>query len=230
MAINRDLTALALLAQQSPKLRTLRMRFRHPPSDGPRRSGDYLTFSTMQEFLSMENLSVLVLDTSVGFFASGEEKAGDHVCTAVNALLGSLRTLHVRMPSICPDILSLVDAKESLRLSTVAINLCSPLDVPGITSLSHSKRCGSQEGGVPQLKADLVVQAEALAARMSSPKTVRILTHLLLKFETQSFDVLTGKTMRLVDGAAWDEDGQIIEDSSDAESEIPDDESSSSFD
>jgi len=70
-------------------------------------------------------------------------------------------------------------------------------------------------------------QAEALAARMASPKTVRILTHSYPNFRRQSLDVLTGKTMILEGDVAWDEDGETVEEySGRPESDFSDDDSS----
>jgi hypothetical protein len=108
-------------------------------------------------------------------------------------------------------------------LSEVVINLSLAENiVPGVTAAAHLKRCGSSQdgGGLPQLKADLCKQAEALAAtQMASPKVVRILTHSLPQFETRSLDVLTGKTMTLEDGSAWDEDGKTVEEETSETSE-----------
>lgn len=55
---------------------------------------------------------------------------------------------------------------------------------------------------------------------MAFPKVMRILTHSLPQFETNTLDVLTGKTMILEDGSAWDEDGNTVEEGWESESEI----------
>jgi hypothetical protein len=128
------------------------------------------------------------------------------------------------MRSICPDVLKPQDPNEKLHLSVVVINLSLTTNLPGITSAAHSKRCGSGARGLLQLKADIQEQAEALATRMASPKLMRILTHSLPQFETQSLDVLTGKTMILDDDMAWDEDGKTVKEDSEPESELLDDE------
>ena len=82
----------------------------------------------------------------------------------------------------------------------MVVNLSLMVNLPGVTAETHPDRCGSRTGGFPRLKADMQEQAEALATRMASAKTVRVLTHSLSQFETQSFDVLTGKTVALEDG------------------------------
>jgi len=81
---------------------------------------------------------------------------------------------------------------------------------------------GGGGGGLLQLKTNLYGQAEALATQMvSAPKVMRILTHSLPRFETCSLDVLSGKTVILEDGSAWDEDGKAVEEEgSEIESEI----------
>ncbi|KAI0803623.1 hypothetical protein GGR55DRAFT_662388 [Xylaria sp. FL0064] len=222
--LDDDLTQLSILARQSRKLRTLRIRACSAPSPEALDSSEvYLSLSTIQGFLSVANLSVLVLDLPA-YFPNSSMK-GLHICPAVGALLPTLHTLHVRMHTICPDVLRPGISGSNLHLSIVAVSLSLITNQPGITSAAHSKRCGSLAGGLLQLKADLQEQAEALVSRMVAPKTIRLLTHSLPLFEIQSLDVLTGKTMVLNDDADWDEDGKtIIMEDSEPESDIPDDE------
>ncbi|KAF5122533.1 hypothetical protein E5D57_013015 [Metarhizium anisopliae] len=224
--LGKDLTQFTMTAQKSHRLRTLRIRawgyLSPPPLDS---SDDYLPLPAMQALLSMENLCVLVLDSSVSILApSGEQGDNHHICPAIGTLLRTLRTLHVRMRSICPDVLKPQDPNESLHLSEVVVNLSLTTNLPGITSAAHSKRCSFQEGGLLQLKADIQEQAEDLATKMASPKVVRILTHTLPQFETQSLDVLTGRTMILDDDMAWGENGKTVEEDSGSESELLDEE------
>ncbi|KAF4435311.1 hypothetical protein FALBO_17460, partial [Fusarium albosuccineum] len=103
--LDNDLTQLATIVQQSRRLRILRIRAWNSPSPDPLdRPQDYLSVPTMQALLSVENLSVLALNLSVGFRDSSGEN-GSHICPAIGALLRTLRTLHLRMHSICPDVL-----------------------------------------------------------------------------------------------------------------------------
>ncbi|PNP61279.1 hypothetical protein FNYG_13965 [Fusarium nygamai] len=136
---------------------------------------------------------------------------------------------------ICPDVLKTQGPDTKLRLSTVAINLCLPPDQPSILPWDHSAPCEYLAGGLTQLRADIQEQAEVLVTRMESPKTIRILTHTFPQLDTRSLDVLTSKTMKLEDDAAWDEDGETVAETvhEDSESEpdfetpyfeIPDDE------
>ncbi|KAK5996127.1 hypothetical protein PT974_04555 [Cladobotryum mycophilum] len=231
-ALNDDLAQLAIIAQQSHRLRTLRIQAWGSPSSEPLDNAEgYLSLPTLQALLSVENLSVLMLDLSVSFQnSSGQQGNGRHICPAIGALLPTLRTLHLRMRSICPDVLKPQGSNDGSHLTVVAINLSLTANLPGITSAAHSKRCSSRGGGLLQLKADMQEQAEALATQMVSPKIIRILTHSLPQLETQSLDVLTGKTMVLDDDMAWDEDGKTVEEDSESESELLDDEFSTFLD
>jgi hypothetical protein len=66
-------------------------------------------------------------------------------------------------------------------------------------------------------------QAQVLVAQMAAPKIVRILTHALPSIQMRAFDVLTGRSLALSEGAEWDDGGEAIEeDVSDEESEISD--------
>ncbi|KAK4112799.1 hypothetical protein N656DRAFT_789437 [Canariomyces notabilis] len=218
-------------ALQFHRLHTLRIRAWGFPCPQPFDSAeDNLPLPTMQALLLVENLRVLVLDLSTGFLNSTGQQGNDHhICPAIGALLCTLRTLHLRMRSICPDVLIPRDPNISLQLSEVVINLSLMENLPGVTSAAHSKRCGSQSGGLLQLKADLCEQAEALATQMAFPKVMRILTHSLPQFETNSLDVLSGKTMILEDGSAWDDDGKTVEEGSEPESEIMSDDEDSTL-
>jgi hypothetical protein len=226
--LDSDLAQLATIARQSRMLRTLRIRaWSSPPANTLGYLMNYLPLPTIQGFLSLENLSVLVLDLSVGFLSSpGEQENGHHICPSIAALLPTLRILHLRMHSICPDVLKPQGPENNLRLSELVINLSLTTNQPGITSAAHSKRCGGV-GGLLHLISDIREQTAALAARMGSPRIVRILTHSLPLFEIQSFDVLTGKMMVLDDDMAWDEDGKIVMEDSEPESELLDDDLSS---
>ncbi|KAI1124925.1 hypothetical protein F5Y10DRAFT_248325 [Nemania abortiva] len=227
-ALNSDIAQLATMAQQSRRLRTLHIRAWR--SSSPRGFSDadwYLSLRTMQGFLSVDNLSVLILDLSAGFRRSlGDDR---HICRDIAALLPTLRILHLRMRRICPDVLKPQDPDGDLRLSELVINLSLTTTAPRITSATHSERCGGVRG-LLLLQSDIREQAEALAARMDSPRVVRVLTHSLPSFEILSLDVLTGKIMVLDDDMAWDEDGKSVTEDSEPEFEFLSDDFSSSAD
>ncbi|KAI1293244.1 hypothetical protein F5Y03DRAFT_332231 [Xylaria venustula] len=220
-SMGNNLSRLAVIAQQSRRLHTLRIRARNSPSPEILENPvDYLSLPTMQSFLQLDNLSNLVLDLNTNFLDSRvDQRNGLHICPAIGALLGTLRTLHLRMRSICPDVLTARDSNDNLNLRVVVINLSLITNQPGITAAVHSERCGSGVGQL-QLRADIKEQAEALVTRMASPKTIRILTHSLPSFQIRSFDILTGNTMTLNDGAAWDEDGRTVVEDSEPDSDF----------
>ncbi|KAI0003583.1 hypothetical protein F4779DRAFT_601457 [Xylariaceae sp. FL0662B] len=223
--LDSDLAQLAVTVKKSPSLRMMRIRAsseRHPLFPHlPRR--DYLSLSTIGVLLSVENLTVLELDLCGTRLVPRQEHGDDfHICTSISALLTTLRRLRLRMRSICADVLRPQRDDTSLRLSEVLINLSLSNESPMTTSAAHSIRCGSTGGGFYQLKEDIEKQAEALATRMVSPKTIRILTHSLPQIEMQSLDILTGKCMILTNDKAWEDDGKTVEDDSDSESEILD--------
>ncbi|RBA17461.1 hypothetical protein FPRO05_02185 [Fusarium proliferatum] len=228
--LNDDLAQLAIIVQQSPRLRTLRVRAWSSPSAYRFPLEGYLSLPTMRALLSVENLSVLVLDLSGTSLDPTGQQVDEHNCPFIGDLLRTLQTLHLRMRSICPDVLKTQGFDKKLRLSTVVINLSLDTHQSDITSAAHSVPCGSLFGGLIQLRDDIQKQAEVLVTRMESPKTMRILTHTLPQFDTLSLDVLTGKIMKLEDDAAWDEDGKTVREDSEPESEISDEEFDGFFD
>ncbi|KAF5625039.1 hypothetical protein F52700_9414 [Fusarium sp. NRRL 52700] len=204
--LDNGLARLAIIAHRSPELQTLRLRASSSSLEFPLfPPGGYLSLSTIRALLSVENLSVLVLDLSgTRLNSAGQQMGEPHICPFIGALLPTLQTLHLRMRSICPDVLKPQDLDRKLRLSTVAINLSMDSEVPA----DHSVPCAHLAGGLIQLKAEIQEHAEVLVTRMESPKTVRILTQTF--HETRSLDALTGKIMKLEADAAWDEDGEIV--------------------
>ncbi len=206
-ALNKDLDRLAIIAQESRRLYTLRIRGRGFP-----RTENYLALPTIQPFLLVTNLRVLVLDLSSGFLnSSGQHGNSHHIFPAIGALLCTLGTLHVRMRSICLDVLKPRNRNDSLQLSELVINLSLNENLPGITavtSVARSARCDLHRGACIEMFADLHEQAEALATQMAFPKVMRIVWLSLPSFETRSLEVLTGKIMILDNGMTWDEVGK----------------------
>ncbi|KAI1459773.1 hypothetical protein F4805DRAFT_53118 [Annulohypoxylon moriforme] len=215
--LNNDLLYLATITKQSRKLRTLRIRATselHPQLRLLERR-DYLFLPTIRAFLLASNLTSLELDlcgTQLISHQSQEHGEGFHVCTTIAALLTKLRRLRLRMRSICADVLKPSQNSTNLRLNEVLINLSLSNESPQITSAAHATCCDSSIGGLFQLKADMEKQAQVLVGQMAAPKIVRILTHALPSLEMRAFDVLTGRNVKLSEGAEWDDDGETIED------------------
>lgn len=124
-ALDKDLARLAVVVQQSRRLGTLRVRaWRSLSPRALERPDNYLSLPKMRALLSVENLSVLVLDLSPGFLnSSGEQEESHHICPAIGVLLRTLRTLHLRLRTICPDVLKPRDPGDKLHLNVVAVNL-----------------------------------------------------------------------------------------------------------
>lgn len=226
--LNNDLLYLANTIKQSRKLRVLRIQATselHPQLPLVERR-DYLFPSTIRAFLSASNLTSLKLDlcgTQLVPCQSHEHDEEVHTCTSIATLLTTLRCLRLRMRSICADVLKPQQPSTSLRLNEMLINLSLSNESPLSTSATHATCCSSSSSGFLQLKADIEKQAQDLVAQMAAPKMVRILTHALPSFEMRALDVLTGRNIRLGEGAEWDDDGEVIGDEmSDEESEIPD--------
>lgn len=225
-ALDDDLQQLANLARESRKLRSLRIACHGAPPAGPLDiPADYISLPRIHSLLSVENLSVLMLDLTTNFLNTPDGRGScDHICAIVGGHLQRLQVAHLRMPRICPDILKPRASNTSLKLKVLVINLSLKTKLPGITSASHAKRCGSSDGGFLELKSDIHQQAEVLVTQMQSPKTLRILTHSLPNLDTQSIDVLSGDTMILENDMAWDGDGKVVVEDSQPESDLSDDE------
>jgi hypothetical protein len=232
-----SLAQLATAVPQFRRLRTLRIEVRSTSLSDD--AGDYLSLPTLQAFLSVRNLSVLEIDINISArFLQERDKprTGEvhHICPAISALLPTLQTLHIRIPRICPDILRLQGPDDGLRLSEVIIGLNLRIGRPMMTAQFHSTRCNDVSGGFLQLKDDMRKEAEALAARMQSPKCLRIQTHNRPHFSAVSLDVLTGKTTILKEEMYWlwaedDVDAVIEHSEEDDESEESEISSLSSF-
>ncbi|KAF1913667.1 hypothetical protein BDU57DRAFT_430375, partial [Ampelomyces quisqualis] len=215
--LDNDLLYLATIVKHSRRLRILRIQATselHPVLHLLERR-DYLFLSTMRAFLSASNFTSLELDLCGTRLIPRQSQEHDevfHVCTSIAGLLTRLRRLRLRMRSICADVLKIRQDNTNLRLNEVLINLSLANESPLSTSAAHATCCGSSPVGLIQLKADMEKQAQDLVAQMAAPTMVRILTHTLPMIELRAFDVLTGRTVKLSEGAQWDDNGEAIED------------------
>ena len=187
----------------------------------PRR--DYLFASVVHNLISIKHLTVLKLDLHGTSLVTPNYQNNLHICTSIGALLTTLKRLQLRMCSICADVLRPQDPYIRLRLQEVVINLCLYSSSSTITAAKHSVFCRQpnqlDRPNFNELRVSIEDQAKALAAQMSSPKVVRVLTQKLPLSELQSLNILNGKVMVLSDGMAWEDDGATEEDS-DPESDI----------
>lgn len=217
--LDKDLVRLAAMIKHSPKLRTLRIQAASERSAVQIPRPDYLFLPTIHAFLSTAtNLTSLELDLSGSQLRphpdQEEHSEGLHMCTRIAALLTTLRRLRLRLRTICPDVLKPTQHHGTkLRLTELLINLSLYHEAPHYhtTKNGHATCCGSPSGGFPQLSADLERQAHVLAAQMTAPKCVRVLTHDVPFMTMRAFDVLTGQNVVLHEKAEWDDDGIVIE-------------------
>ncbi|KAM5439477.1 hypothetical protein MferCBS31731_004574 [Microsporum ferrugineum] len=230
-SINNNLSKLAAYIHEGKVLRTLRFtawsEFTPIFPTLPRR--DYLYFDTIFNFLSLDSLTVLELDTCGSHFIhygvsqsqSGRQR---HICQHIAALLPQLHCLRLRLREICPLALQPQGA-DTPYLKSVIVNLSLSNEPSDITSASYSRRCGSSERpGFPQLRSDMEDQATRLAGQMSYPVIVRVLFHphngcSSLGWKQEYLDVLTGKRATLEPSIPWDEDGETEPEDSEEESD-----------
>ena len=229
--LNEDMTQLARVARKSGKLRVLRIK-----ADA-RDSYLLFLFPGMRALLSVGNLTALELDLLGTYRKSQRNYPLDvHVCRIISAFLSTLRCLRLRLPYICADVLRLQHHETNLRLSEVLINLSLEENCTRTRKRKHSTPCSDPHSLIESPRASIEEQAAALVHNMASPKIFRVLDRVYPEFdelkvyfgrfgyfETQSFDVLTGKRMRLGDCSGWEDDGEIIPACSEAEFETPND-------
>lgn len=225
--LNTNIEQLIMSIKSSYKLHTLKLHALPLPPPGIIANPEpYVLPRTIQESLTLINLRHLVLDISSYFIPeSGGDTGHLHICHTVGRLLQTLETLHLRLPSICLEALAPPESSTTIPLTNLVVNLSLYSDVSGITLAPHSSRCNSGQGGLLE---SMRKQADNLTRRMASPKVVRILTYLPVHFELQSFDVLTGKIMKLDVEAEWDDDGEIVEED-EPEPEFTDSDADDSF-
>ena len=215
--LNDDLLQLANLAKKSRKLHSVRIKAAIIVCDP---SCGYLSASTIRSFLPVDNLMALDLDfrgTSLSNRPGYENSDDIHICKSIGVLLTTLTRLRLRMRDICTDALKPKNHPGSkLRLKEVIINLSLSYVSRMATTKVHSTPCSFTSLDYPErkvngLQAEIKNQARALVSRMESPKLFRILTHGVTRLEPLSFDILTGKLMKLTEQMAWEADGEIQE-------------------
>ncbi|KAK2874960.1 hypothetical protein FQN49_001911 [Arthroderma sp. PD_2] len=219
--LNKNLLKLAAHIRGNRNLRTLRFTaWSEYNADVPILvHRDYLHEDTISSFLSLDNLAVLELDTcGSSFIPSGERQSQSryqsHICPHIAALLPRLHRLHLRMREICPLALQPGD-KDVPYLKTVIVNLSLSNEPSGKKSVHHSMKCDvglSRQNLVVLMEREVV----SLAARMTSPAIVRIITDISAGpidsgVYLQSLDVLTGalRPLKPAMGVAWDDYGEI---------------------
>ena len=220
--LNEDLAKLAKITKESRKLHSIRIEATTIEQDSFPSALYYLSSSAIHSLLSVDNLMALDLDLRticLTISAKGENNPSNfHLCKTIGTLLSTLTRLRLRMRSICADALKPKHHHYSnLRLSEVIVNLSLSYVARSTTIKAHSSNCDSTAWRIKDLETEVETQAKALVPKMTSPKVFRILTHSFLHLEPLSYDVLTGKRMKLTEEMAWEDDGEIVEDGSDGE-------------
>lgn len=129
-----------------------------------------------------------------------------HICHSIGALLPTLQHLQLRMPFTCR--LALTTSSKRLPLKTAII----------ITSLGSRHTADCYTGSIIELRKQIIAQAKELSA-ISSPEVFRIFWHTLPEFKLQYMDVLSSKIHNLPDGGDWHDEGEVVSDESESESE-----------
>jgi hypothetical protein len=222
--LDSDLVYLTNILKQAPKLRkivivaTCEFCLSSPFLD--RR--DYLGLSTVRSLLSSaSNLTSLELDLCGTRLTSPplsqkHDEASFHICTSIAALLTQLRSLRLRMRTICPSVLKPRNKGVEIRLNKALVNLSLLED---FTPATHATRCGASPSSFLQLIADMEEQAQELVEQMKAREMIRILTHTLPTLQRQAFDALSGQRLNLGEDANWDDEGTIIEIKAESESD-----------
>ncbi|KAK4154791.1 hypothetical protein C8A00DRAFT_32386 [Chaetomidium leptoderma] len=197
---DRHLEALATKLQRCPQLECLTLI---APLDVY-----YLEVGPFAKLLSMRHLTVLDVDMGglcpVNAFPDSET----HLCRSINSRLPSLRRLRCRMYRICDTILMPPEDGVSLRLKEVIINLARTQHANGCSVRFPIYICASPPGYPRSTRADIERRATALAARLETPRMVRVID--VVRGDIHAFDAITGRRMVLAPGAEWDADGKTI--------------------
>lgn len=215
--IDRNLSFLASLLKGSSHLCALRFkgaRLLLEPQ-GPEWIARRLSFITVREFLSVENLSILELDMCAPNIAYGHQRSDEsstdqsQLCGVIARCLSKLSSLRLRLLTICPDILTLAPHQTNLRLVESLINLSlvyngfpergSPIAVPCV---------GYEPQPYVTVKTALQHKAQVLASQMTAPKMVRIIYHNQRHPDgLRAYDALTDSVSRIGACNHWDDEG-----------------------
>jgi hypothetical protein len=223
---------LAATLRRCPRLRSLEFISRSLEIQ-PRQ---YLSAKPLADLLSVSNLTSLVFDTASCYiqhrYYSETNPNDTHLCRSINALLPSLRRLHCRMNMVCESLLKLPPDDTPLALEELIIN-CSISELSDTrTAYNRPSLCmyhyDPRDYGLPKATRNLPIelvmerQATALAARLRSPRMVRVITHRLPTLDIFAFDAIEGRYVKLPNNQDWVAEGEVEEEEG-SESEDTDD-------
>ncbi|KAJ6049542.1 hypothetical protein N7444_006258 [Penicillium canescens] len=148
--------------------------------------------------LQCSKISELVIDT-----CGSEVKGGVHICPHLALNISSLRSIRLRMRSICPQVF---DLQHDSKIESILINLS--LMEPDRLHAGFSRHC-TETNPAYQLCEDMVAAATKVAKSQPSMKILRILCHRHPYLEIVSRDCINGTEMILSidDGWDWSDNG-----------------------
>jgi hypothetical protein len=115
------------------------------------------------------------------------------------------------MRKICPRILKPPGEGTISSLEEVIINL-NLGDLSQHALPQHSYRCGIFVPGLSSTwKADMELGAKELVNRMATPRAVKVLSRSVPGPQMECFDAIAQRRMMLAPGAAWEVDGEVVE-------------------
>ncbi|KAH7268804.1 hypothetical protein B0J15DRAFT_233003 [Fusarium solani] len=209
--VANDLTSLAAILQDCRNLRSLKLK---PRPKWRARSvflRTYFSSDALVPLLSVSHLTCLEFDTVCTGIGGASSRPGSHICENISALLPTLRRLRCRMRKICPRILKPPGEGTISSLEEVIINL-NLGDLSQHALPQHSYRCGIFVPGLSSTwKADMELGAKELVNRMATPRVVKVLSRSVPGPQMECFDAIAQRRMMLAPGAAWEVDGEVVE-------------------
>lgn len=208
------LATFASVLQKCTKLRYLHLTAKPEESrfvlfTGLRRS--YLEPQSLVNLLSITHLTSLEIDEpgdDLRYMPPDVPRV--HLCDIISAMIPTLRQLRCRLGCICPGIFDFT-AEGPVGIEEIVINM-SLSNYRASDTFRSPLRCQIvSNDSCPQLRMDMESHARKLMPRLKSPRIFRILAHTIPGFHMHSFDVLTERRMKLAPAAAWDADGEEVE-------------------
>ena len=211
--VNDELFNLSKVLHESTKLHCFTLRAQvlelyspHDPGQG------YLLPANVQPLLSIETLTTLVLDLPDTTLSQGNSSSQNiHLCCIIGKLLGTLHSLHLRLPFICQVALTPPDPNQRLDLESVILNLniSSPelsgryFGHTGDDGPTCARDCHPSWRSLPKkMKRSLI----DLQTMMKAPKTLRLVEHSSRSPHCEATDLLSGENFEIREGAPWDGD------------------------
>ena len=152
------------------------------------------------------HLTTLTIDTAS---CPLQQAPSTHLCTAINALLPTLRHMRCRTETVCEALLA--GTGPLPRLKSVLVNLSLAYLADDYLSYRHARGCGGVYGrSIVRVRAAMEEAAVALVGRMGEGKgmMVRVLSHPVPALDVFAFDAVAGNRVQLWSmEKGWDAEG-----------------------